>query len=220
MERDIASLRPEELTELLQALTPQPSAISLEEAAVTPMSNRVYDEATLLQAVALANAAASLQQQNSEAQMDLPLLFPALSGMSQAGLLDLLQRSTSQVQLVPELRVSSADSGPHSCMQHIFFHLLPGKEKHQKWHPAGHLSPLHLTDYHLQYTYLSCRYLTRYSNMLWRVLGRLRCLLRCSRELRAAPRLPALDREPLATGSRSAQPKPSEGAVLDCAPSR
>ncbi|KAK9909956.1 hypothetical protein WJX75_010045 [Coccomyxa subellipsoidea] len=97
MERDIASLRPEELTELLQALTPQPSAISLEEAAVTPMSNRVYDEATLLQAVALANAAASLQQQNSEAQMDLPLLFPALSGMSQAGLLDLLQRSTSQV---------------------------------------------------------------------------------------------------------------------------
>ena len=116
MLQDIACLQPEQLTELLRALTPQPSAISLEEAAVPPMSNRVYDEATLLQAVALANAAATLQQQNSEAQMNLPLLFPALSGMSQAALLDLLQRSTSQVQHLSDLRVDYAETGPHTCM--------------------------------------------------------------------------------------------------------
>lgn len=101
---DLAGLRPEELTELLQALTPQPSTLSLGETAEPLMSNRVYDEATLLQAMALANAAA-LQHQSSDAQMDMPQLFPALSTMSQAALLDLLQRSTSQVQRVPSTSI-------------------------------------------------------------------------------------------------------------------
>ncbi|CAL8467662.1 g7200 [Coccomyxa elongata] len=73
------------------------------------MSNRVYDEATLLQVVALANAAAQLQQQSSDAQMEMPDLFPALSAMSQAGLLDLVQRSSSQV---PEYRETDLEPAP------------------------------------------------------------------------------------------------------------
>lgn len=63
------------------------------------MANRVYDEATLLQAVAMANAAAQVQQQSSLGQLDLTQLFPAQSNVSQAWLLDLLSRSISaQVQ--------------------------------------------------------------------------------------------------------------------------
>ncbi|BDA42684.1 Transmembrane channel-like protein 7 [Coccomyxa sp. Obi] len=73
------------------------------------MSNRVYDEATLLQAVALANAAAQLQHQSSEAQMEMPDLFPALSAMSQTALLDLLQHSSSQV---PEYRETDLEPAP------------------------------------------------------------------------------------------------------------
>ncbi len=98
VEGQLASFRSEELKELLQVLTCHPSG-SVLDGAITPapvMSNRVYDEATLLQVVALANAAAQFQQQSSDAQMEMPDLFPALSAISQAGLLDLVQRSSSQ----------------------------------------------------------------------------------------------------------------------------
>ena len=116
----LTSFQAEELTELLQVLIPQSSGSGL-QGAVTPapvMSNRVYDEATLLQVVALANAAAQLQHQTSEAQMEMPDLFPALSAMSQAGLLDLLQRSSSQVST---LSVNSKSSS----MQVIIPYLRP-----------------------------------------------------------------------------------------------
>lgn len=77
------SLRPEELAELLQALSPQPSA-TFPGSSEPLMSNRVYDEATLLQAAALASAAAHLQHQGPTINMaELPHLLPALSAMSQ-----------------------------------------------------------------------------------------------------------------------------------------
>lgn len=100
LQGQLANFRSEELTKLLQVLTPQPPGIVLEGPV---MSNRVYDEATLLQVVALANAAAQLQHQSSEAQMEMPDLFPALSAMSQAALLDLLQHSSSQVSTLSVL---------------------------------------------------------------------------------------------------------------------